>query len=527
MPIQIEAKVASDGWTEFSLSPSAQRVYVSESTGNDTNSGLSESYPVRSISVGLSLLRNGYGDWLLLKRGDTFPATDVPQAGYLLSKGGRSEGEKMLIGAYGSGARPIINTGGKFGFTSADGFRHFAITHLDITSDTRLIATQQPHGFYFNTSFMDVLIEGCAIRRFRNGITAQVSGSYSYDLKIRRNVIHDCCGVGAHSQGIYVDEVDGVLIEENVLDHLGWSETVSGSDPKDIFKHGLYIQGDARNVVVLNNIISNASATAAQLRSGGTFSGNLCLKNPIGLLMGGDGLAANNVFMDATDIGVSSGLLRRHGIVVQNISMGATISDNLIANSTPGAGSRGFLIQPSADDHAPFTLFTVRNLILSGNIVAGWGGKGIDFGQFTIATGSQPLTGMEMYDNDIQNALDSGVLIRHQNANTLSIEGSGNRLYSTALNGGNPFYIGGTGAQTLAQWEAAVAAAGGSDDLGAATQVTYSAPTRTVSTYMTSLGMTATHAAFITECKLQEQTNWRSAFTAQTVNAYLFGGFTG
>lgn len=529
MALQLEAKVVG-GWTRFWRSRDSRLIFVSTSDGNDANDGFSDTTPKASISAGLELLRDGYPDWLQLKCGDTFNGDDIPYGGYHLDKGGRSVGEKILITSYGVGARPIINTEGKqFLFVgAADGTPpwHVAIAHLDIRSDTRDIVTQRPHGILIQAAARDILIEGCAIRRFRNGISAQLEGGMIYDLVIRRNVIHDCCAVGVHSQGIYIDEVTGCTIEENVLDHLGWSEAVSGAEPKTIFKHGLYIQGDARDVSVLNNIIADSSATAAQLRSGGTFSGNLCLKNPIGLLMAGDGVASDNVIMDPTDIGTTASLLRRHGIVVQNIVNGAQISGNLIAKATPGAGSKGFLIQPSADDHAPYTLFSVRNLSLVGNVVYGWGGKGIDIGAFTAAGGAQPLENFEMWSNDIQNALDSGHLIRHQNGLTLAIEGASNRLYSTNLVAGNPTYIGGTGGQTVAEWEALVAAAvGGAADIGAQTEVSYADATRTIATYMTSLGMTATHAAFIAEAKLQERSNWRSAFTAQTVNAYLRAGW--
>lgn len=60
----------SSGWTVFVPSSDTRTIYVSSSTGNDSNNGLSESTPKRTIAAGKSLLRNGYPDWLLLKCGD-------------------------------------------------------------------------------------------------------------------------------------------------------------------------------------------------------------------------------------------------------------------------------------------------------------------------------------------------------------------------------------------------------------------------------------------------------------------------
>ena len=64
--------IDANGWTTFTPSAGSQTIYVSSSTGSDTNSGLSPSSPVATIAKGLSLLRNGSDDQLLLKAGDTF-----------------------------------------------------------------------------------------------------------------------------------------------------------------------------------------------------------------------------------------------------------------------------------------------------------------------------------------------------------------------------------------------------------------------------------------------------------------------
>src|SRR5688500_14316556 len=60
------------GFTVVTPGASDRIVYVSASGGNDSNYGLSAVAPVRTLNKAKSLVRSGYGDQMLLKRGDTF-----------------------------------------------------------------------------------------------------------------------------------------------------------------------------------------------------------------------------------------------------------------------------------------------------------------------------------------------------------------------------------------------------------------------------------------------------------------------
>lgn len=62
-----------NGWTVYERLPNTRIIYVSSSTGSDSNSGFSPDDPVATIEKGLVLMRSGYPDWLLFKRGDVFP----------------------------------------------------------------------------------------------------------------------------------------------------------------------------------------------------------------------------------------------------------------------------------------------------------------------------------------------------------------------------------------------------------------------------------------------------------------------
>src|SRR5207253_2289902 len=70
-----------------------------------SNNGSSPSSPVRSFKRAEGLIRNGAGDQILLQRGDTFH----DNFGYFKWSG--TPGQPTLIGAYGSGSRPVVSSG--------------------------------------------------------------------------------------------------------------------------------------------------------------------------------------------------------------------------------------------------------------------------------------------------------------------------------------------------------------------------------------------------------------------------------
>ena len=60
-------------------------------------------------------------------------------------------------------------------------------------------------------------------------------------VALRRNVIADAYSTNSHSQGIYADHVRRMLLEENVIDHNGWNESVNFASAT-IFNHNIYLQ---------------------------------------------------------------------------------------------------------------------------------------------------------------------------------------------------------------------------------------------------------------------------------------------
>src|SRR4051794_30747748 len=97
----MSVSTGADGWTNVTPSSDSRIVYVSNSSGNDSNSGLSSSAAVKSITRAKSLMRNGMPDEMLLKRGDTWN-----ESFGTWRTSGRSATEPQLVGAYGTGERP-------------------------------------------------------------------------------------------------------------------------------------------------------------------------------------------------------------------------------------------------------------------------------------------------------------------------------------------------------------------------------------------------------------------------------------
>ncbi len=95
------------GWTVVKPEGDSRVIYVSNSQGNDNNNGRSPQSPVKTLGDAVSLVRNNSADQILLKRGDVW--TNQTLGGW--HKSGRSADEPIVIGAYGTGARPRLDTG--------------------------------------------------------------------------------------------------------------------------------------------------------------------------------------------------------------------------------------------------------------------------------------------------------------------------------------------------------------------------------------------------------------------------------
>lgn len=512
------------GWTVVTASGDSRIIYVS-STGNDANNGLSSAAPKATIAAGMALLRNNMPDWLLLKKGDTWNEI-IGQ----ITTSGRGVNEPMLIGAYGTGARPLLKCGDLWGiFTIAEPENYVAIIGIEFYADQRDPASPSYNpatannlpGLSLLTGIGDGnyalswLIEDCKVSFFGSGVNVQ--GTWN-DFTIRRNIIINNYQLttGPHSQGIFASSVIGLVIEENLVDHNGWNADIVGAEAT-IFNHNVYLSSNNGPVVVRWNIIANASSHGMQARAGGQVYGNLFIDNPIHMNFGvGDDAVAsgdyiqNNVYTGTATInGAARGnALEVHAAAVLNLS------GNLVTTNVTATGA-GIFLNP-LDDGIP-SATGINGLTIEGNIVYKWP-QSVNFtSNLRDGTVGHGLSALIVRNNKFSDA-GSDVIVDHGNAYSALAESWSNNVYNDGSANTGWFKEAGA-TKSLAYWLANI------DLTGSGTAPSYPDPTRTPATYCGSLGGTATTAGFLARCRLQSKSYWSADFKAVAAINYIRAGF--
>ena len=491
---------APSGWTSLQPSNGSRHVYVSSSSGNDNNSGLSEQSPKASIQAGVALLRQGTPDWLHIKRGDRFAGG---LGDWYLS--GRSAAEPMVVTTYGtSNDRPLFRCGTGFGLTvHAAAIHDVAFVGLHFFADTYDGANGQPYGVSLLQPCTGVLIEDCMIDRFFNNVRFQ--GSHN-GLKLRRSVIADAYATGtAHAEGIYVDGVSDCLIEECVFDHNGWLAGVPGA-VADIYRHNIYIQGNTSNVVIRGNIIARGGSHGLQARSGGEVRDNLFLGNAINLLVG-DNILNNgavtatvigNVMLDGRDISGSEP--RGWAAMFQCLASGE-IAGNVAAHQLTGTNPVSFQLDSTLG-------VGIRNVNFHDNIAYKWGAP--------LSLAGAQFSGLTLRANDVQE-YGGGQVFGY--AGTLpGLTSAGNRFYTSASAAQWMFYAG--QAMSLATWKSMVG-----DSTSAATQPSYARPEEQIADYDAATGGSGGLDSFLSRARGQSRTTWSELLVGTNVAAHFRANF--
>lgn len=178
-------------------------IYVDSKNGKDTNSGLSESAPIKSLYKANSFVY-APGDKLLLKRGGTY-------AGQINLIGSGAEGKPVVIGAYGSGDKPVINTRG--GSSILANGEYIQISDLDITNSsgvTGIRITAAKPG-----ANKGISITNCSFRNI------------NVEFK---NTSYESGGIVLMADGRQANWFDGVKIENNTFDKVGRCGVYVGSN---------------------------------------------------------------------------------------------------------------------------------------------------------------------------------------------------------------------------------------------------------------------------------------------------------
>jgi hypothetical protein len=512
----------SEGWTELPASPDARTVYVSSSSGNDGNKGLTEAEPKRTVGAAKKLLRDGFPDRLLLRKGDVW---DEPLGRWDLS--GRSKTERMIVSSYGAeGGRPLLKTGSSNGFEANDGSRHdhLAIVGLHLWADKYAGGKESPRGFQVFGSTHDLLIEDCFVQAYDTNVVIQGTpegrGRHE-DVALHRCVIVDAYTTGnGNSAGLFVSSTDGLFVEECLFDHNGWRDDVAGSAP-NWFRHNVYVQNGCTGVVFHGNIV--AGSDGIQQRSGGTCEGNLFLKNALALQFGSgttpepegvSGIVRENVVLDGRDL--EPGQARGWGLILGNV-VDAKIERNVVAHNTTGRAPIPWVLNFDNGHGNPKGL---QNVVFEKNVVYDWGSGGR--GAQIVCYAKGPFRNVTLKGNQIQELVDSGFLASWSASTpglAAEIHGSENRWFRSKGGEARAFRL----ADADMDFAAFHAAIGDKTSTFAA--VEYPDPNRTIATYQASIGGPPTLEAFLAEARKQSRSNWRPAYTAGAVGAYVRAGF--
>lgn len=333
-----------DGWTEFEPSADSRVILVGFRDGDSPWAPADTYTPVDTVAEGIALLRDGYPDQLLLRRGDTFHETLGDN--WMLS--GRSESEKLVIGSYGDPSlpRPVLNTGTDRGFSiyKDDPRKHIAIVGIEFRPGER----HKAEGIRIvSNGAHDIHLEDLKISGYTSGIELM---GYDDNRRGSKAVIHRCTIIDnagrTHSQGIYSTQWDGLKITECVFDRNGWDWSRGRNATATIFAHNIYLQPSVTGVYVGDNFIARAASHGLQARGGGYIWENVFWQNPIAILFGNEGDPKkneptvgggirHNVITEAIDLNDQH--RRRWGIQIQN-GNGAGAEANILTSFKDGEG---------------------------------------------------------------------------------------------------------------------------------------------------------------------------------------------
>jgi hypothetical protein len=540
-----------DGWSILTPSSDSRLIYVSSSGGNDSSGaiyspadtivGASPQLPTGSIqpyatiSHALTLVREGYPDWVLLKRGDSWTRDSVVDV-----KSGRSTSERSVITYYGTELpRPRINASSS-GLRFWRSCRFAAVVGLEFYAYTRDPASPNFVGFNnvgsttgFNSYTSDaenpnrsLLIEDSVFNFFSNNT---IQGTIeTKDVIIRRCQFLNNYSTTSHSQGMYTSKVSA-LLEENLFDHNGWykQQIGGGNDQAEgqatMFNHNTYFTNTNKTIFRRNMFIrgassgckftSNSPGVVDQINAEKILlDNNLIVRGEVGVSIGGN-----------TDLG--TGVRWEDVHLVNNIFI--DIGTDQPTNRTLGWGAWLDDWQDSVISGNYFIHYgndTVSNIF---GIWYGEHGQNVDiignvfYGLDSHAAalqvrGSDPKSHIRVFGNRFQ--LQNTEMIAIRTDYVAPQVFFGNYYYSDRESG--EWFQVDSNYMSLSEWSAQTGDT--NSQIGA---LDYPDPNRTMETYAAHLGHSASLEAFIEQAKQQSKLNWQEAYTAVGVNSYLRAGF--
>ena len=432
-----------NGWTVLTPSSDSRLVYIS-SSGNDTNAaavygrgyylpsdpeiGADPTQPVGAVAAyrnpqeALKKIRgNGAPEWVLFRRGDSFPNSIMdgnytywgcggPSFGdpgiwrwawtgskFSYEAGefrGRNASEPFVISAWGpvSGPRPVFPDG----FAVRTNLWNTVIASLDIRG---ISFGNAPANGWQNT-----LVEDC--RASGHGMMAIQGGGPLMDLTLRRCVITDGFNPNGHNSAPFngLNEGARLTFEECVFDRNGYKENPDaprtwtanhssglsvGPNPvgtgvqpwRTWFDRNWYLSGEnGRTLRLRGNIASRTGGGSEQMRSGGVAERNLFLFNHDSIMASGINANPSPLIVKGNVHLHDDAMLPPGGYGMNNeirATDGAYWIDNVYAHAhhygQNGGGTLHILGHPDPTPVNGWRAVVQNNVVRSDNPIKGWG----------------------------------------------------------------------------------------------------------------------------------------------------------
>lgn len=512
---------AEDGFSTWDPGPESRVVYVSLD-GHDSADGATPERAVRSLRRARKLIRDGAHDFLLLRRGDVWKNESLE--GFV---SGRDRSRPVVVGSYGDSRslprveldRPFIDHGGRE--------RSFvALVDLHLVSHERDPARPEftgvgPPLLRFVGGGEGLLVEGCHVERGEIVVQGRPPSKY-VDVEIRRTTIRDAYQAGSclpgnpegnpevRSSGIFSKRVESLLLEENLLDHNGWSDEVE-SACATMYNHNAYL--NASGLVVRGNVFARASSMHVKLKAdepggmrGVTIEDNTFVEGEIGVSIGGnsseparfvDGVIRNNVFF----------ALGRSRPTGRDIAWGVEVKDNVrlrvVDNLFLGSPSlaRGTAVRIVGDSQ--------EDVVVSGNEFRWRGGPALWVERHPAHAG------VRIAGNTVSNP-DGDACLVQQRGGFVGYSYADNRYFSTGPSA--QWFCVASGPAPLTSW---VAASGESGAIALPEEPPFRG--RSIESYAENLGLGPSVDALMELGARRSRLNWNASLTANAVNPWLRG----
>jgi len=522
---------SAEGWTEFTPSVDTRIIYVSSSSGSDSNLGDSELRPLATLTAARARLRDGFPDWMLLRRGDVWSNQNLTN----WRSSGRSAAEPMVVGAYGDLAlpRPLILTphNGNFitsGFESSTS--HIAFVSLEARPTSRTVDSSCVGILWLNPHARDLHFEDLKLSNYGDNVNLRgtFSGTQStvMDVRLHRCSILDAYKTPDPGQGMLAVGISGLRVTECLFDHNGWNEPLGV--PPNQSKRNVYIQSDCELVVFTGNHTHRSSSDGIQARAGGLLNWNLMVDNRKGFAFGhryggpsrpggASGEIIGNVLMDCVSLPGSAG---GFGVSVGNINeIGCIVAENILLRGD-SSGNGGYGLHLTSINNG-FGDEPIRNLSLVDNIVYRF-----ERPFYVRGTPGLNLTGTQVRGNHFQVFSTDSTLGRVGDLGGASFSVPADLLLANnhyyAVVSANSWFRAGWISLSFAGWTIQ----GG--ESGATNQLTpWPDPERSIEDYVVFVEgpVSAPRDLFYERVRAQRRGAWNSTYEARSVINYIREGF--